>query len=167
MRVVSTMSGEISAGLLVYRQTSDGLEFLLVHPGGPFWKNKDEAAWSIPKGLVDPGEDRWAAALREFAEETGQSIAASGVELTACRTPGGKIIHAWLVEADLDVTAFHSNSFEMEWPPKSGRRVEFPEVDRAAYFGAKDALTKIHKGQRPIMLEALERLDQIGAAGSR
>jgi predicted NUDIX family NTP pyrophosphohydrolase len=162
MRVVSAMSGEISAGLLVYRQTSDGPEFLLVHPGGPFWKNKDEAAWSIPKGLVDPGEVLWAAALREFAEETGQAIAASGVELTTCRTSGGKIIHAWLVEADLDVTAIHSNSFEMEWPPKSGKRVEFPEVDRAAYFDGKSALTKIHKGQRPILLNAVERLGPSG-----
>jgi predicted NUDIX family NTP pyrophosphohydrolase len=161
------MSGEISAGLLVYRQTSDGPEFLLVHPGGPFWKNKDEAAWSIPKGLVDPGEDLWAAALREFTEETGLPIAAAGVELTACRTPGGKIIHAWLIEADLDVTAFHSNSFEMEWPPKSGKRGEFPEVDRAAYFDTQSALTKIHKGQRSILIDALERLGQAGVTASR
>lgn len=158
----------VSAGILVHRAGADGPEFLLVHPGGPFWKNKDVAGWSIPKGLVDDGEDLWSAALREFAEETGQSVGdamggAAGstarVALTPCRTPGRKIIHAWLVAAELDPATFVSNTFEIEWPPKSGRRAVFPEVDRAAYFTAEEALEKVHRGQRPIVLEAIERLE--------
>ena len=154
------MSGEVSAGLLVYRRAPNGPEFLLAHPGGPFWNNRDDQAWSIPKGLVDDGEDLRVAASREFAEETGQAIDDAGLALAPCRTPGGKTIHAWLVEADLDVSAFHSNTFEIEWPPKSGRLTSFPEIDRAAYFDAATALVKIHRGQRPIVVEAIERLTQ-------
>jgi predicted NUDIX family NTP pyrophosphohydrolase len=152
------MSAAVSAGLLVYRMTAAGPEFLLVHPGGPFWKNKDTAAWSIPKGLVEEGEDLWTAALREFAEETGQSIGSTGIALKPCRASGGKTVHAWLVEADLDVGAFRSNTFEIEWPPKSGLRAAFPEVDRAAYFDGPTALVKIHRGQRPLVVEAIKRL---------
>ena len=153
-----TAGGVVSAGVLVHRDGPDGPEFLLVHPGGPFWARKDVAAWSIPKGLVEPGEEAWDAALREFAEETGRSIAGPGIALTPCQTPGGKRIVAWLVAADLDPTGFTSTTFEMEWPPRSGRRATFPEVDRAAYFPAPTALEKIHRGQRPILLEAIERL---------
>jgi predicted NUDIX family NTP pyrophosphohydrolase len=113
---------ETSAGVLVYRFREGGPEFLLVHPGGPYWAKKDEAGWSIPKGLVAEGEQTWAAAQREFAEELGQPIVpASGsqpVPLTPCPTPGGKLILAWLVEADLDLTALRSNAFEIEWPPR-------------------------------------------------
>jgi predicted NUDIX family NTP pyrophosphohydrolase len=152
------VSAAVSAGLLVYRMTTAGPEFLLVHPGGPFWKNKDTAAWSIPKGLVEDGEDLRAAALREFAEETGQTIGSTGVALAPCRASGGKTVHAWLVEADLDVGAFRSNTFEIEWPPKSGLRATFPEVDRAAYFDGPTTLVKIHLGQRPLVVEAIERL---------
>lgn len=150
----------ISAGLLVYRTTIDGPQFLLGHPGGPFWKRRDAAAWSIPKGLVEDGEPLWGAALREFAEETGQPIAPAptSIALSPCRMPGGKTVHAWLIEADLDVTAFRSNTFEMEWPPKSGSTKSFPEIDRAAYFDAATAALKIHKGQRPLLDEAIARL---------
>ena len=154
------MPRQVSAGVLAHRPGPDGPEFLLVHPGGPFWARKDAAAWSIPKGLVDPGEEGWAAAAREFAEELGQPIpAASPPEpLTPCPTPGGKLVLAWLVAADLDLTGLVSNRFEMEWPRGSGRLQSFPEVDRAAYFPGATALEKIHRGQRPILEEALARL---------
>jgi len=152
------MPKETSAGVLAYRLRPAGPEYLLVHPGGPFWAGKDQAAWSIPKGLVDPGEETWAAAQREFAEELGQPIVGLAEPLTPCKTPGGKLILAWLVEADLDISDLHSNSFEMEWPPRSGRRASFPEVDRAAWFDAETALWKVHKGQEPILHEAVRRL---------
>jgi len=151
---------ETSAGVLVYRRRETGPEFLLVHPGGPYWAHKDEAAWSIPKGLVDKGEETWAAAQREFAEELGQPITGDPSPLTPCPTASGKLILAWLVAADLDLTTLASNTFEMEWPPRSGRKAEFPEVDRAAYFDAVTALRKVHKGQRPILLEAISRLNR-------
>ena len=152
------MPREISAGVLVYRRRPGGPEYLLVHPGGPFWAKKDRAGWSIPKGLVDKGEDRWAAAQREFAEEMGQPISGSAEPLSPCRTPGGKLILAWLVEADFDVTLLRSNSFEMEWPRGSGQRASFPEVDRAEWFDGETALWKVHKGQQPILREAIARL---------
>jgi predicted NUDIX family NTP pyrophosphohydrolase len=148
----------VSAGVLVWRGDADRPEFLLVHPGGPYWKGKDAAAWSIPKGLVDAGEEGWAAACREFEEELGQPISGDAQPLSPCRTPGGKVVQAWLVEADLDLSELRSNLFEMEWPPRSGRMQAFPEVDQAAYFAADVALTKIHKGQRPILHEAIARL---------
>ena len=151
------MAGEVSAGVLVWRRTRGGPEYLLVHPGGPFWRGKDAAGWSIPKGLAEPGEDLWAAAAREFEEELGQPIAGPGAPLTPCRLPGGKWVHAWLVEADLDLSALRSNTFELEWPPRSGRMQAFPEVDEAAYVPAAQALVKIHKGQRPILEEAIAR----------
>nr|MEA2797654.1 hypothetical protein [Phenylobacterium sp.] len=152
------MPRETSAGVLVYRFRNGGPEFLLVHPGGPYWANKDEAGWSIPKGVVAQGEEGWAAAQREFAEEVGQPITGQPIPLSPCPTPGGKLILAWLVAADLDLTALRSNPFEIEWPPRSGRRASFPEVDRAAYFDPATALWKIHKGQRPIVAEAAARL---------
>jgi predicted NUDIX family NTP pyrophosphohydrolase len=152
------MAREISAGVLAYRRGPDGPQFLLAHPGGPYWAKKDAAGWSIPKGLVGEGEGTWAAARREFAEELGQPIPGEGQPLTPCPTPGGKLIVAWLVEADLDVSAVRSNAFEIEWPPRSGRRASFPEIDRAAYFDAATALWKLHKGQRPILAEAVLRL---------
>lgn len=143
-----------SAGLLIWRRRAVGPEFLLAHPGGPYWRGKDTAAWSIPKGLIEPDEDPLAAARREFVEETGLPVPEIGRPLTPCRQPGGKLILAWLAEADLDLAAFRSGLFEMEWPPRSGRMAEFPEVDRVAYFGLDEALTKIHGGQRPILAEA-------------
>jgi predicted NUDIX family NTP pyrophosphohydrolase len=152
------MARETSAGVLAYRWRDGAPQFLLVHPGGPYWAKKDEAAWSIPKGLVETEEAGWAAAQREFAEELGQPIAGDATPLAPCPTPGGKLILAWLVEADLDLANLVSNSFEIEWPPRSGRRASFPEVDRAAYFDAATAAWKIHKGQRPILEEAVSRL---------
>jgi predicted NUDIX family NTP pyrophosphohydrolase len=154
------MPREVSAGVLAFRRRQGAPEFLLVHPGGPFWARKDEAAWSIPKGLVEVGEETWTAAAREFEEELGQPITGGDAQpLTPCRTPGGKLIHAWLVEADLDLAEVRSNLFEMEWPRGSGRLASFPEVDQAAYFDAVTALWKIHRGQRAILLEAIARFD--------
>ncbi|HEY8617239.1 NUDIX domain-containing protein [Phenylobacterium sp.] len=149
---------EVSAGVLVWRRGPDGSELLLVHPGGPYWRGKDEAAWSIPKGLVEPGEDLFAAALREFAEEVGQPLQGPAEPLTPRRLPGGKWVHAFLLEADLDLADLRSNMFEMEWPPRSGRRASFPEVDAAAYFTPADARVRIHRGQQPIIEDALTRL---------
>jgi predicted NUDIX family NTP pyrophosphohydrolase len=148
----------VSAGVLAWRRRPGGPEFLLVHPGGPYWSKKDAAAWSIPKGLVEPGEEGWPAAVREFREELGLTVSGRHEALTPCETPLGKMVHAWLVEADFDVSEIASNSFEIEWPPRSGRRQSFPEVDRAGWFDAEGAAAKIHKGQRPILAEAIERL---------
>lgn len=147
----------ISAGVLAWRPRPGGPEFLLAHPGGPYWAKKDAAGWSIPKGLVEPDEDGWAAARREFHEELGQHIEGAATALKPCGA-SGKVIHAWLIEADLDVSTVVSNTFELEWPPRSGRRQTFPEVDRAGWFDAATAAVKIHKGQRPILAEAIERL---------
>jgi predicted NUDIX family NTP pyrophosphohydrolase len=147
----------VSAGVLAWRRRPDGPEFLLVHPGGPYWAKKDAEGWSIPKGLVDPDEDRLAAARREFREELGLDIAGEPEPLRPV-TASGKTVHAWLVEADLDVTDIVSNTFEIEWPPRSGRMQSFPEVDRAGWFDAATAAEKIHKGQRPILTEAVARL---------
>ncbi|HEY3949206.1 NUDIX domain-containing protein [Phenylobacterium sp.] len=153
------MAAEISAGVLAWRRTAAGdVEFLLVHPGGPFWAKKDEAAWSIPKGLVEAGEADWDAARREFAEEVGQAVDGEGQPLTPCKTAAGKTVIAFLVQADLDVNLVRSNSFQMEWPPRSGRMASFPEVDRAQWFDPKTALWKVHKGQRPILSEAISQL---------
>jgi len=152
------VSREVSAGVLAWRRAGSSFEVLLVHPGGPYWARKDEAGWSIPKGLVEPDEETWAAAAREFAEELGQPIAGDPEPLSPRRTPGGKLILAWLVEADLDVDAVRSNSFEMEWPRGSGQVRSFPEVDRAGWFDPQTALWKVHRGQRPILEEAFARL---------
>lgn len=152
----------VSAGLLAWRRAASGPEFLLAHPGGPFWANRDDAAWSIPKGLVEAGEADLAAAMREFREELGLTLDAPGQALTPCRTTSGKRILCWLVEADLDLSAIRSNEVELELPRGSGRRIRFPEVDRAAYFDAEAALRKIHRGQRPILEEAIRRLGQRG-----
>ncbi len=154
----------LSAGLVVWRRGAQGPEILLAHPGGPYWRGKDEAAWSIPKGLAEPGEDLLAAARREFAEELGTTIEGAFVPLTPRRQPGGKMVHAWLIEAAVDLSRLRSNLFELEWPPKSGRVQAFPEVDRAAYFAAEAALTKAHKGLRPILVEALRRIAEQCAA---
>jgi predicted NUDIX family NTP pyrophosphohydrolase len=152
------LSRPVSAGLVVWRPGPSGAEILLAHPGGPYWRGKDEAGWSIPKGLADEDEDLLAAAQREFAEELGLSVEGPFTALTACKLPGGKLVHAWLVAADLDLSALRSNQFEIEWPPRSGRMQAFPEVDQADYFAAEEALRKIHRGQQPILVEAFARL---------
>jgi predicted NUDIX family NTP pyrophosphohydrolase len=143
----------------MYRRAGKETEVFLVHPGGPFWAKKDEGAWSIPKGLVDKGEDLLEAARREFAEETGLAAPTAAYRaLGAFKQPGGKIVQAWAVEGDCDPETLVSSQFEMEWPPKSGKRARFPEVDRAGWFKAAAALAKILPGQRPIVLKLLESL---------
>jgi predicted NUDIX family NTP pyrophosphohydrolase len=136
-----------SAGLLMYRRKRGDLEVLLVHPGGPFWAEKDEGAWSIPKGEYSAGEDPLETAIREFREETGFQVSGEFIPLSARRQPSGKIITAWALEGDLDPTAIRSNTFSMEWPPHSGSQREFPEVDRAEWFPLEVAKSKITKGQ--------------------
>ncbi|MBY4590409.1 MULTISPECIES: NUDIX domain-containing protein [Rhizobium] len=147
-----------SAGLLIYRRVSNDLEVLLVHPGGPFWAGKDEAAWSIPKGLVEPDEDELAAAMRETAEELGVAIDGRVKPLGEYRQPGGKIVVAWSIEADpvLEVNAVRSSEFQMQWPPRSGQMKSFPEVDRAGWFSLAEAGTKLLKGQRPMLADLLK-----------
>jgi predicted NUDIX family NTP pyrophosphohydrolase len=147
-----------SAGLLVWRKGGSGLEFLLAHPGGPFWARRDAGAWSIPKGLIDEGEDPLAAARREFAEETGLSVDGEFVRLADRRLKSGKTVACWLVEGDLDLAGFRSSTFQMEWPRGSGRLITAPECDRAAYFGAGEALVKILDYQRGFIEEAVGRL---------
>lgn len=149
----------VSAGLLVHRRAAAGREFLLVHPGGPFWSRKDAGAWSVPKGLVEPGEEPLAAAVREFREETGLEAPGPYEPLRPVRQAGGKQVLCWLCEADLDLSGFTSVEFEMEWPPRSGRRARFPEADRAGWFDTEAALVKILAGQQPLIREAAARLD--------
>jgi predicted NUDIX family NTP pyrophosphohydrolase len=141
------MPASTSAGLLLYRRRGEEPEVFLVHPGGPFWAGKDERAWSIPKGVFDPAEDPLAAAVREFAEETGRSVEGDFVALTPRKQPSGKMVHAFALEYDFDSSSIRSNSFSMEWPPRSGRLQSFPEVDRAAWFSLTVARVKLHRGQ--------------------
>jgi predicted NUDIX family NTP pyrophosphohydrolase len=148
---------QISAGLLAFRRR-DAVEVLLAHPGGPFWAKKDDGVWTIPKGLVDPGEDILVAARREFAEETNLVAKGALIALAPVNQKSGKTTHAWAFEADLDLASFASNTFEIEWPPKSGRRRNFPEIDRIAYFALSIATTKILAYQRPLLTELERRL---------
>jgi predicted NUDIX family NTP pyrophosphohydrolase len=144
-----------SAGLLLFKRTADGLRVLLVHPGGPFWTKRDAGSWSIPKGEYAQNEDARAVALREFEEETGVALSPSElVPLGEVRQAGGKVVTAWAVEGDIDAAKIVSNTFEMIWPPRSGKRRSFPEIDRAAWFTTEEAAEKILGGQRPF----LERL---------
>jgi predicted NUDIX family NTP pyrophosphohydrolase len=142
-----------SAGIVVYRRGAAGLEIFLVHPGGPFWAKKDLAAWSIPKGEFGDDEDPLAAALREFAEETGQTIKGEFLTLTPVKQPSRKIVHAFAVEGDVDPEKIVSNEFELEWPPRSGRMQRFPEVDRAAWFPLEEARRRLHRGLVPLVDE--------------
>jgi predicted NUDIX family NTP pyrophosphohydrolase len=142
------MPGKRSAGLLLFRRRPSGCEVFLVHPGGPFWQSKDLGAWSIPKGELAPGEDPLDAARREFIEETGIEMSGEFVPLAPIRQPGGKTIDAWAVEGECDPAAIRSNTFGTEWPPRSGRVQQFPEVDRAAWFTIDEARSRIIKGQR-------------------
>jgi predicted NUDIX family NTP pyrophosphohydrolase len=152
---------KLSAGLLVYRRGDRGLEVLLVHPGGPYWAKKDDGAWSIPKGEYEPDEDPLEVAIREFEEEIGKTPPdpAGAVWLSELRQPSGKIVSAWAVEGDVDVSDVHSNSFEMEWPPRSGRMARFPEVDRAGWFGLEEARRKLLRGQLGFISRLLELLE--------
>ncbi|MHB8529351.1 MAG: NUDIX domain-containing protein [Caulobacteraceae bacterium] len=152
-----------SAALLVWRRRKGRPEFLLAHPGGPYWRGKDQGAWSIPKGLIEEGEDGLRAARREFEEEVGVSVDGAFEPLAPCRQKSGKLILAWMIEADPELAAARSGEFEMEWPPRSGITRSFPEVDKVAWSGLDEGLTKIHPGQRPILLEAAERIGRASA----
>jgi predicted NUDIX family NTP pyrophosphohydrolase len=162
-----------SAGILLFRRPGrragiEAIEILLVHPGGPFWATKDEHAWSIPKGELEDGESPFRGALREFAEETGATVGAAAqagaVALPPIRTSGGKVIHAFAVEQDFEVTALRSSLFELEWPPRSGRNQTFPEVDRAAWFPLELARSKLHKGQAGLVDHLVRALEGGGGA---
>lgn len=146
-----------SGGILLYRRISGKLEVFLVHPGGPYWAKKDDGAWSIPKGLLEPSEDSLKAAVREFEEETGFKIDGAFTALAPLTQPSGKIVYAWAVEGNCDAHAVKSNTFTMEWPPRSGIRAVFPEVDRGAWFPIDVARRKITKGQAGFLVE-LENL---------
>ena len=149
---------ERSAGLLLFRRRDDGIEIFLVHPGGPFWAKKDDGAWSIPKGLYTDGEDPLSAAQREFAEEVGTAVDGEFMPLGAFKLPSGKLLSAWAVEGDIDAGAISSNMFELEWPPRSGKRAQFPEVDRAGWFNPQDARVKLTKGQLQVLDAFLAKL---------
>ncbi|HUS41320.1 MAG TPA: NUDIX domain-containing protein [Ilumatobacteraceae bacterium] len=142
-----------SAGIVLRRRTANGaVEVLLGHMGGPFWQRRQEGAWTIPKGEVEPGEEPLAVARREFHEELGMPVPPGDlVDLGEVRQAGGKVVRAWAVEGDLDVEAIVSNTFELEWPPKSGRIQSFPEIDRAAWFDLESARAVIVAGQRPLL----------------
>jgi predicted NUDIX family NTP pyrophosphohydrolase len=156
--VKQAVSGRQSAGLLLYRRNGNGVEVLLGHPGGPFWRNKDLGSWSIPKGLIAEGEKPLAAARREFTEETGHRPRGKSLPLGEARQPGGKLVQAWAVEGDWDAASLKSNMFEMEWPPRSGRRHSFPELDQAEWFDLTEAQAKILKGQAIFLTRLLEKL---------
>jgi len=147
-----------SAGLILYRRRNDGIEVFLVHPGGPFWAKKDLSSWSIPKGEYAEGEDPLAAAQREFHEETGFSADGSFTALGEVKQSGGKIVRAWAIEGDCDPAQLHSNTFQLEWPPRSGRKIDVPEVDRGAWFSIADARAKLLSGQLGFLDELLARL---------
>ena len=148
---------KLSAGILLFRGRGLELRLLLVHPGGPFWARKDLGAWSIPKGEFDEGEDGLAAARREFREEVGQAVDGDFIALSPVRQGGGKVVHAWAVEGAVDPDTVKSNEFEMEWPPRSGRKARFPEVDRGQWFPITEALRRILPGQAPILEELLAK----------
>jgi predicted NUDIX family NTP pyrophosphohydrolase len=146
-----------SAGLVLYRVRSSSLEVLLVHPGGPLWQKRDAGAWTIPKGLAEGEEDLLAAARREFREETGHAPDGEFIELSPVTQKGGKVVHAWAIEGDFDLASFQSNTFTLEWPPRSGRLKEFPEADRAEFFDLPAARQKINPAQAAL-LDELERI---------
>jgi len=148
---------QISAGVLVFRRRGD-FEILLAHPGGPFWAKKDAGVWTIPKGLVESGDDIVAAARREFSEETNLVAKGDLIELAPVRQKNGKLLHAFALEEDFDLNAFTSNTFELEWPPRSGRRQNFPEIDRIAYFDLPTAKLKIIPYQLPLLSELEKRV---------
>jgi predicted NUDIX family NTP pyrophosphohydrolase len=160
--VARAVSKTQSAGLLLFRHSDGDTEVLLGHPGGPFWRRKDLGAWSIPKGLIAPGENPLAAARREFAEETGHHPRGETIPLGNAKQPGGKIVHVWAVQDDWDTAGLQSNTFQMEWPPRSGRRQSFPEIDRADWFNIADARLKILKGQAIFIDRLLAALAQTG-----
>lgn len=149
-----------SAGILLYRCRAGRPEVFLVHPGGPFWAKKDAAAWSIPKGEFELGEDPFAAAQRELKEETGCVVAGPFLALGSVRATAGKVLHAFAAAADIDPAKIVSNSFRLEWPPRSGRLQEFPEIDRAAWFSLEEAAAKLHRGQAELLTRLRQALPE-------
>ena len=157
------MAAVISAGVLLYRRRNSGTEVFLVHPGGPFWVKKDDGTWSVPKGIVEPDEDELAAARREFREETGFDVTAGADarDLGMFPQSSGKRLRIWAIEGDCNPADLTSNLFELEWPPKSARVAQFPEVDRGGWFDQNQALRKISKGQRPVIEKFYVELNTI------
>jgi predicted NUDIX family NTP pyrophosphohydrolase len=157
------MPSKRSAGILLYRRRSAQSEVLLVHPGGPFWSKKDLGAWFIPKGELEEEEEPLAAARREFFEELGsQPPAGEPLELGTVKNKSGKLIYAWALEGDLDLSTFKSNTFALEWPPRSGKMRDFPEIDRAQFFPMEVAADKLHPAELPLLLR-LQELAQLGS----
>ncbi|HEX6742281.1 MAG TPA: NUDIX domain-containing protein [Sphingomicrobium sp.] len=154
------MPPPLSAGILLFRQRADRTEVLLIKPGGPFWRNKDAGAWMIPKGMVEAGEAAAEAALREFAEETGTALTEIPFPLATVRQAGGKIVEAFAVEGDLDATAVRSNEFEVEWPPRSGRRQRFPEVAEARWMNLAEARQLMLPSQLPLLDALAAKLEK-------
>lgn len=150
---------QISAGILLYRFIADELQVMLAHPGGPFWINKDDGAWTIPKGLLEENEDPLEAAKREFQEETGVAVDGEFIELGAIKQPSGKIVHAWAaLGGDIDASKIVSNTFTLEWPRNSGKIKEYPEIDKAEWFNESQAKKKILKGQLGFIETLVKRL---------
>ena len=151
-----------SAGLLVYRERAGELQFFLVHPGGPLWQNKDAGIWSIPKGEFSADEEPLEAAKREFWEETGMTVEGEFLSLGSVKQRGGKIVHGWAVRGDFDAAQVRSNTFDLEWPPRSGRLVAFPEVDRGAWFSMSEAKEKIKEAQIAFLDEVARLVGRSG-----
>jgi predicted NUDIX family NTP pyrophosphohydrolase len=150
-----------SAGILLYRAANGGIEVLLAHPGGPVWANRDAGAWSIPKGEIEEGEDPWAVALREFQEETGHPPpAGASIELGEITQKGGKNVVAWALEGDLDPATAHSNTFPFQWPPRSGRYITIPEIDRVEWFSPDEARRRLKDTQHPFIDRLVEALNR-------
>jgi predicted NUDIX family NTP pyrophosphohydrolase len=153
------MAKKISAGILLYRFQDEAMQVFLVHPGGPYWARKDDGAWSIPKGEAPEGADLLATAAAEFLEETGSALEGQPVPLTPLKQPGGKLVHAWAVRGDIDAASIRSNTFAIEWPPRSGRTREFPEVDRGSWFDVPTARRKLLAGQRGFLDQLLNHFE--------
>ena len=154
---MATKGPKVSAGILVWKAADDELRVLLAHPGGPLFRNKDRGAWTIPKGEVEPGEDLLDAARREFSEETGFPVEGPFVELGVVRLKSGKCVHAWAAAGDCDPAQMEGDLFEMKWPPRSGRRQRFPEIDRVEFFTVDEARQRINPAQIPL-IDELQRL---------
>jgi predicted NUDIX family NTP pyrophosphohydrolase len=155
------MTKTTSAGILLYRVRAGIVEVFLVHPGGPYWQKKDAGAWSIPKGELEVGDDALTTAQREFYEETGSQVTGKFVPLAPLKQPSGKLVHAWAVRGDIDASSITSNTFLMEWPPRSGTQQEFPEIDRGEWLAIAAAKEKILAGQRGFLDQLLEKLDSL------
>jgi predicted NUDIX family NTP pyrophosphohydrolase len=156
------MTKKMSAGVLLYRTRDRRIEVFLVHPGGPYWKNKDAGSWTIPKGEIEEGGDPLATARREFHEETGSHVAGAFAPLAPLRQTGGKLVHAWAVKGDIDAASLTSNKFLMEWPPRSGQQREFPEIDRGEWFPMAMAKEKILPAQQGFLEQLEQRLEIAG-----